>query len=188
MAGGPTWNTVERRTTYDMDSGAVIRAEDVKGVTNKEILYVRIPGGPRDITTISYYRQPSTSPAGVARSLVLIDSVGYDVGRVNPANRKLTPSVAMPTMPRGPDYAQAHKEKLLAPSWARPALVTRNLNKRDVAAEPRAQEALRKEHERLEKKQTWMIETVAEKKKTLRQMRFALGRKFTSSTFWSSHL
>eukprot|EP00959_Pyramimonas_sp_CCMP1952_P073760 1541899-Pyramimonas_sp.AAC.1 len=30
-AGGPTWNTVERRTTYDMDSGAVIRDEDVKG-------------------------------------------------------------------------------------------------------------------------------------------------------------
>eukprot|EP00959_Pyramimonas_sp_CCMP1952_P124293 2598536-Pyramimonas_sp.AAC.1 len=44
--GGPTWNTVERRITYDMDSGAVIRDEGVKGVTNKEILYAKLPGGP----------------------------------------------------------------------------------------------------------------------------------------------
>eukprot|EP00959_Pyramimonas_sp_CCMP1952_P316159 6617251-Pyramimonas_sp.AAC.1 len=50
-AGGPTWNTVERRISYDMDSGAVIRDEDVKGVTNKEILYANLLGGPRDITT-----------------------------------------------------------------------------------------------------------------------------------------
>eukprot|EP00959_Pyramimonas_sp_CCMP1952_P392511 8224851-Pyramimonas_sp.AAC.1 len=37
------------------------------------------------------------------------------------------------------------------------------MNKREVAAEPRAQEALRKEYERPEGKQTWMIEIAAEK-------------------------
>eukprot|EP00959_Pyramimonas_sp_CCMP1952_P195337 4084502-Pyramimonas_sp.AAC.1 len=114
-----------------MDSGAVVRDEAVKGATNKEILCARIPGGPRDITTVLYYRQPSASPAGVARSLVLLDSEGYDFGHVNPRNRKFTPSVAMPTMPRGPARAQVHRERLPASPWARPALVTRNLNKRE---------------------------------------------------------
>eukprot|EP00959_Pyramimonas_sp_CCMP1952_P227402 4754413-Pyramimonas_sp.AAC.1 len=113
-----------------MDSGAVIRDEDVKGVTNKEILHARLPGGPRDITTVLYYRQPSTSPAGVARTLVLIDSEGYEFGGANPLIRKFTSSVAMPTMPRGSDYAQARREKPLASAWARPAPVTRNLRKR----------------------------------------------------------
>eukprot|EP00959_Pyramimonas_sp_CCMP1952_P024886 522352-Pyramimonas_sp.AAC.1 len=65
-AGGPTWNTVERRITYDMGSGAVIRDEDVKGVNNNDILYAKLPGGPRDITTVLYDRQPSPQPAGVA--------------------------------------------------------------------------------------------------------------------------
>eukprot|EP00959_Pyramimonas_sp_CCMP1952_P432332 9053392-Pyramimonas_sp.AAC.1 len=65
-----------------MDSGAVIRDEDVKGVTNKEIFYARILGGPRDVTTVFFNcRQPSASPVGVARSLVLLDSEGYDFGR-----------------------------------------------------------------------------------------------------------
>eukprot|EP00959_Pyramimonas_sp_CCMP1952_P035285 739184-Pyramimonas_sp.AAC.1 len=66
-------------------------------------------------------------------------------------------------MPRVPTYTPAHREKLPESPWASPALVTRNLNKREVAAEPRAHEAPRKEYERLEQKQTWMIETVAEK-------------------------
>eukprot|EP00959_Pyramimonas_sp_CCMP1952_P359369 7524891-Pyramimonas_sp.AAC.1 len=66
-------------------------------------------------------------------------------------------------MPRGPTYTPAHRENIPDSPLARPALVTRNLHEREVATEPRAQEALRKECERLEKKQTWMIETVAEK-------------------------
>eukprot|EP00959_Pyramimonas_sp_CCMP1952_P456683 9473572-Pyramimonas_sp.AAC.1 len=81
-----------------MDSGAVIRDEDVKGATKKDILYAQLLGGPRDITTVLYYRQPSPSPAGVARTLVLIDSEGHDFGSVNPLTRKFTPSVAIPTM------------------------------------------------------------------------------------------
>eukprot|EP00959_Pyramimonas_sp_CCMP1952_P390768 8188969-Pyramimonas_sp.AAC.1 len=75
-----------------MDSGAVICDEDVKGVTNKDIRYAQLPGGPRDITTVSYHRQPSPSPAGVARTLVLIDSEGHDFGTANPLTRKCTPS------------------------------------------------------------------------------------------------
>eukprot|EP00959_Pyramimonas_sp_CCMP1952_P087080 1822045-Pyramimonas_sp.AAC.1 len=67
----------------------------------------------------------------------------------------------MPTMPRETTYTPAHRDEIPLSSWARPALVTRNLSKKEVAAEPRAQEALRKEYERLEKKQTWMLETVA---------------------------
>eukprot|EP00959_Pyramimonas_sp_CCMP1952_P284128 5938803-Pyramimonas_sp.AAC.1 len=66
-------------------------------------------------------------------------------------------------MPREPTYTPAHRDHIPDSPWARPALVTRNLNKKEVAAEPRAQEALRKEYERLEKRQTRMLETVAEK-------------------------
>eukprot|EP00959_Pyramimonas_sp_CCMP1952_P277678 5804369-Pyramimonas_sp.AAC.1 len=66
-------------------------------------------------------------------------------------------------MPREPTYTPGHRDKILDSPWARPAFVTRNLSKKEVAAEPRAQEALQKEYERLEKKQTWMLETVAEK-------------------------
>eukprot|EP00959_Pyramimonas_sp_CCMP1952_P113015 2362304-Pyramimonas_sp.AAC.1 len=66
------------------------------GVTNKEILYAKLPGGPRDITTVLYYRRPSPQPAGVARTVVLVDSEGNDFGTVNPLARKFTPSVAVP--------------------------------------------------------------------------------------------
>eukprot|EP00959_Pyramimonas_sp_CCMP1952_P234447 4898781-Pyramimonas_sp.AAC.1 len=135
-AGGPTWNTVERRITYDMGSGAVIRDEDVKGVTNKEILHAKLPGGPRDISTLLYYRQPSPQPAGVARALVLIDGEGSDFGAVNPLAREFTPSVAVPTMPRGPTSTPARRDNIPDSPWARRALVARKLNKREVAAEP----------------------------------------------------
>eukprot|EP00959_Pyramimonas_sp_CCMP1952_P183483 3836414-Pyramimonas_sp.AAC.1 len=66
-------------------------------------------------------------------------------------------------MPREPTYTPAHRDTIPDSPWARPALVTRNLSKKEVAAEPRAQDALRKQYERLDKKQTWMLETVAEK-------------------------
>eukprot|EP00959_Pyramimonas_sp_CCMP1952_P222359 4648672-Pyramimonas_sp.AAC.1 len=65
-------------------------------------------------------------------------------------------------MPRGPTYTPAHRYNIPDSPWARPALVTRSSSKKEGAAEPRAQEALRKEYERLEKKQTWVLETVAE--------------------------
>ena len=125
---------MERRITYDTDSGAVIRDEDVKGAINKDILYAKLPGGPRDISTVLYYRQPSPQPAGAARALVLVDIEGNDFGAVNPLTRKFTPSVAVPTMPREPTYTPAHRDNIPDSSWARPALVTVNLSKKEVAA------------------------------------------------------
>eukprot|EP00959_Pyramimonas_sp_CCMP1952_P405633 8501490-Pyramimonas_sp.AAC.1 len=92
-----------------MDSGAVIRDEDVKGVTKKEILYAKLP-------------QPSPQPAGVARTLVLLDSEGNDFGAVNPLTRKFTPSVAVPTMPSGPTHTPARRDNIPDSPWARPAL------------------------------------------------------------------
>eukprot|EP00959_Pyramimonas_sp_CCMP1952_P322941 6757738-Pyramimonas_sp.AAC.1 len=49
--------------------------------------------------------------------------------------------------------------------WERPHivnrdLVARNLTKKAAAAEPRTPDALRKEYERLEKKQAWMPDAV----------------------------
>ena len=57
---GPVWETVERRVTYDKGSGAVLR-DDVRGVTDKSVLYAPVPDGPRDIVTMLYYRPPGSA-------------------------------------------------------------------------------------------------------------------------------
>ena len=160
MQSGPKWHTVERRVTYDRHTGDVIRDEDLKGVTSHDILYAKLPSSPRDITTLLYYRPLPADDANIARATVvrsdMLDCEGKSFGALNPLCRHFDkPSlVAIPAMLRQPSYTPAHREKAGHSAWIRPALVTRNLSKKEVAAEPRAREALRKEYERLEGKRT----------------------------------
>eukprot|EP00959_Pyramimonas_sp_CCMP1952_P416316 8722244-Pyramimonas_sp.AAC.1 len=70
----------------------------------------------------------------------------------------------VPMMPRASDHHQERRSKLDSTHWKRQYivarhLVARNLTKKEVAAEPRAQDAPREQYERLEKKQTWMLDT-----------------------------
>ena len=135
---GPVWHTVERRITYDLHTGAIIRDENVKGVNAKNILYAVIPDGPRDITTVLYYRPPAVqSPLGdapeAARTLPLLDRTGPDFGNTNSLCRDYCRRlVEIPTMPLLPDgvFQAAHRDKL----DTSPVLVTRNLNRKQIAA------------------------------------------------------
>ena len=67
---------------------------------------------------------------------------------------------AMPLLPAGPRQ-QVHRGKVADANG--PVLATRNSNKRQIAAEPRAQAALRKEYERLEAKRSWFVDAVRER-------------------------
>ena len=66
---GPKWNTVHRRVVTDAHTGQVLVDQDVRGVTNKGILYAKVPGGPRDIVT-KLYHNDSNLPDGVVRQEV----------------------------------------------------------------------------------------------------------------------
>eukprot|EP00959_Pyramimonas_sp_CCMP1952_P189954 3973864-Pyramimonas_sp.AAC.1 len=73
----------------------------------------------------------------------------------------------VPMMPCVQHRKQSRRSKLDSSRWMRPYIVARNLvainlTKKEVAAEPRAQGSLRKEYERLERKQTWLLDTVME--------------------------
>ena len=56
---GPQWAHVHRRVVTDATTGQLLLDQDVRGMTNKGILYARVAGGPRDIITRLYHDDPN---------------------------------------------------------------------------------------------------------------------------------
>ena len=73
LRGGPRWENVVRRVVLDTRTNEVLEDREMRGVTDKGILYGPVPGGPRDITTRLYHDDPEVSggtspsePEGIA--------------------------------------------------------------------------------------------------------------------------
>ena len=70
------------------------------------VLHASLPDGPRDFTTVLYYRQPPEAAlAGVVRNTILLNAGGRDFGNVNKLCKAYAP-VAIPAMPRVPGVIQ----------------------------------------------------------------------------------
>ena len=62
LKGGPDWNSVTRRVTYDLYTKEVIDDEENPHEHENRYLYREIPGAPRDIRTIFHFIQPESEP------------------------------------------------------------------------------------------------------------------------------
>ena len=56
---GPRWDRVHRRAVTDARTGQFLLDQDVRGMTNKGLLYAKVPGGPRDIATKLCHDDPN---------------------------------------------------------------------------------------------------------------------------------
>ncbi len=61
LSSGPQWSQVVRRVTTDMDTGAVLDDEDVRGMTDKE-LHRQLPFRVAKLRTTLYYRDEDEQP------------------------------------------------------------------------------------------------------------------------------
>ena len=59
---GPSWKTVYRRQTFDMDSNQEIENIPITLLTSDSILHRQLPHGVMNIKTVLYYRIPQTPP------------------------------------------------------------------------------------------------------------------------------
>ena len=59
MGSGPSWHTVSKRVTYDLDIGELINAGDVNDHNRgNNVWNKRMPGGPRATRAVLFYRVP----------------------------------------------------------------------------------------------------------------------------------
>ena len=98
--GGPKWDEVRRRVTYDADTGKLIKDEPISKALTSQQLHRRLPGRPRHIKTELHYEPAIEASAPVEQ--------GHDVRAVEtpvPEAREYDEKAGILTVARLPSAA-----------------------------------------------------------------------------------